>query len=104
MNYQIFSFYIISLVVFDDSSQIILRPKIIEKSKQLILETIDKIQVKDKTNIAKGISDAYKIMLKRETKNQITGVLLLTDGKDNCLFEDHSAVDGFFDFWDQTEF
>ena len=92
----------ISLVVFDDGSQIILRPKIIEKSKQLILDAIDNIQVKDKTNIAKGISDAYKIMLNRKTRNQVTGVLLLSDGKDNCLFEDHSAVDGFFDFWESN--
>lgn len=90
----------ISLVVFDDRSQVILSPKIIGKSKQIILDTIDKIQVRDMTNIAKGISDAYKVMLKRKTRNQITGVQLLSDGKDNCLFEKHSTVDEFFDCWE----
>ena len=39
-------------------------------------------------------------MLKRQTKNQITGILLLSDGKDNCLFEDHGVINDFFDFWE----
>ena len=74
----------IALIVFDDRSQICLSPKLIGKSKQLILDTIDKICVRDMTNIAKGISNAYKVMMKRKTRNQVTGVLLLSDGKDNC--------------------
>lgn len=90
----------ISLIVFDDRSQIILSPKLIGKSKQIILDTIDKIVVREETNIAKGIADAYKVMLKRITKNQITGIILLGDGKDNCLFSDKSNIDEFFDNWD----
>jgi Mg-chelatase subunit ChlD len=90
----------ISLIVFDDRSQIIMSPKLIGKSKQIILDTIDKIVVREETNIAKGIADAYKVMLKRKTKNQITGIILLGDGKDNCLFSDKSNIDEFFDNWD----
>ena len=90
----------ISLVVFDDRAELILAPKLIGKSREQILAIVDNIKSRGSTNIGAGIKVAFEEMLKRKSKNQVTGVLLLSDGQDNCFFNRESNITKFYEAWD----
>ena len=42
------------------------------------------------TNVRAGIESVFEAMINRKTKNQVTGVILLSDGIDNHGFENNS--------------
>lgn len=87
----------ISIVTFDSCSELILAPKQIGKSRQAIEDAINSIQAGTATNIKSGLEKAFNTMLARKSKNQVTGVLLLTDGVDNKYFRSGGkTVDDFF--------
>ena len=90
----------ISLIQFGSESEILLAPKLIGKNRKLIEETIDSIKVQGKTHIAAGLENAFELMTKRKSRNDITGVLLLSDGEDNSYFKnDTSKVTIFQQAW-----
>jgi len=87
----------ISITTFDSESQIVLKPKIIGKSREQIEYAINSIKAGSATNIQSGLERTFKCMHERESKNQVTGVLLLSDGQDNKYFRKGGAiVDKFF--------
>lgn len=91
----------ISLVIFDDHAQQILPLKFVGDSRATIETTIAGIQTAGCTNIQGGLEEAFKGILNRKTKNQVTGILLLTDGMDNTHFHSEIAnVDRFFNQWE----
>jgi len=91
----------ISIILFDNSSDLILRPKKVGSSRAQIEEAIEFIQVRGATNISSGLETAFKTMIERQTRNQITGVLLLSDGQDNQYFRKGGPiVDKFFKKWE----
>jgi len=90
----------ISIILFDDKSELILSPKMIGKSRKIIEETINSIQDRGTTNIKAGLETCFNAVINRKTRNQVTGVLLLSDGQDNCHFNhDKTKVDSFFENW-----
>jgi len=90
----------ISIILFDDRSELILSPKMIGKSRKIIEQTIDSIQDSGTTNIKAGLETCFDTIVKRKTRNQVTGVLLLSDGQDNQYFQhDKRKVDDFFEKW-----
>jgi len=92
----------ISIILFDTVSDLILRPKKVGSSRAQIEEAIDFIKDRNATNIAAGLETAFNSMIERKTKNQITGVLLLSDGQDNQYFRRGGlVVDQFFAKWDE---
>merc|ERR1712014_330840 len=92
----------ISIILFDTVSDLILRPKKVGSSRAQIEEAIDFIRDRNATNIAGGLETAFNSMIERKTKNQITGVLLLSDGQDNQYFRRGGVVvDQFFAKWDE---
>jgi len=90
----------ISITCFDSYSQLVLAPKCIGKSKKLIQDAIDWICDQGTTNIRSGLETAFTAMIGRKTKNQVAGVMLLTDGLDNAgLNGAGPQVDQFFASW-----
>jgi Mg-chelatase subunit ChlD len=90
----------ISIIIFDDKAETLLAPKLVGKSRALIEQAIDSIQDRGSTDIRSGLRRAFEEMLKRKSKNQVTGVLLLSDGQDNQFFRKGGAiVDTFFEEW-----
>lgn len=90
----------ISIIVFDDRSELILAPKLIGNNRELILTTINKMSTRGSTNIRAGLDTAFKAMNDRQTKNEVTGVFLLSDGNDNCWF--HRDLKKVEEFYEET--
>merc|ERR1711988_1668059 len=75
-------------------------PKLIGKSRKDIEVAIDSINSGGATNIAGGLESAFKAMIERKSKNQVTGIMLLSDGVDNRQFHGAGpAVTSFFNTW-----
>merc|ERR1712232_1234314 len=92
----------ITIILFDTVSDLILRPKKVGSSRAQIEEAIDFIKDRNATNISAGLETAFSSIIERQTKNQMTGVLLLSDGQDNQYFRKGGAiVDQFFAKWDE---
>jgi len=92
----------ISIILFDTTSDLILRPKKVGSSRAQIEEAIDSITDRNATNIRAGLETAFRSMIERQTRNQITGVLLLSDGQDNQNFRKGGViVDEFFTLWQE---
>lgn len=90
----------ISIIIFDNNAETLLAPKLVGKSRDLIEQAINSIQDRGSTDIRSGLVSAFEGMLKRKSKNQVTGVLLLSDGQDNQYFRKGGAiVDAFFEQW-----
>jgi len=90
----------ISIILFDNRADTLLAPKLIGKSRDLIDQAINSIQDRGSTDIRSGLQSAFEGMLNRKSKNQVTGVLLLSDGQDNQYFKKGGAiVDAFFETW-----
>ena len=92
----------ISITLFSTDSELILAPKLIGENKKLILKTIKGIETGGATNIADGIETAFKAMLDRKSRNQVTGVLQLSDGNDNRRFSksNYYGIESFFEEWE----
>merc|ERR1712170_158645 len=91
----------ISITLFDHRSELILAPKMIGKSRKIIEDTINSIYHDGTTNIKGGLDTCFNSVIQRKTRNQVTGVLLLSDGQDNQYFNnDHSF--GYGDDHDET--
>jgi len=92
----------ISIVTFDDYSRLVLAPKLVRDSRETILEAIDSLHVKGATNISEGLTDTFKTMLARKSQNQVTGIILLSDGQDNKYFNQGGAVvEKYFKEWSE---
>jgi len=66
----------ISIILFDSNSELILEPKMVGKSRKIIEQAIDSIQDQGATNIKDGLKTCFETIIKRKTRNQVTGVLL----------------------------
>lgn len=74
----------IAIVLFDDYSREYMNFKVINKeNKEKIKEVIDSIQDEGCTNITAGVHSAQDMLGKRETKNHVSTVFLLSDGAHN---------------------
>ena len=47
------------------------------------MKIIEEISIGDTTNIQSGLENALSILNNRTSKNQVSSVFLLSDGKDN---------------------
>lgn len=86
----------ISITLFDSRATVLLAPKLIGPSKKMIQDAIDSIQDRGATSIRAGLEHAFNAIINRGTKNQVTGVMLLTDGLDNSGTFDGPAVENYF--------
>lgn len=90
----------ISFVTFDTHSEYLMAPKLIGESREQIDAAINYLHVQGSTNIGKGIETTFKAMVDRKSKNQVTGILLLSDGHDNQWWRKGGpVVDKFFEEW-----
>lgn len=89
----------ISISLFDNTGVLLLAPKMIGPSKKIIQDAINSIQDRGATNIRSGLELAFDAIINRETRNQVTGVMLLTDGLDNSGTLDPLTVENFFNSW-----
>lgn len=73
----------VSVVIFDDKA-LRLTPlvRLTETNRQLLSQTIDKIEPDGGTNIHLGLEFALEILRRRRSKNAISSILLLSDGLD----------------------
>jgi len=92
----------ISIVAFDDKSELVLAPKLIKNSRENIESAIKSLHVCGSTNISAGLTTTFNTMLNRKSKNQVTGIILLSDGQDNQYFNKGGAiVDNYFKEWSE---
>ena len=74
----------ICLITFDNTAKRLSRLiRMTEKGKNDALKIIKGLQANGGTHIASGIDMALHVIKDRRTKNQVTGVFLLSDGQDN---------------------
>jgi len=90
----------ISFITFDDNAELLMAPKLVGESRKMIDAAIKSLHVRGSTNIGMGIETTFKTMIDRKSKNQVTGILLLSDGIDNMWWHQGGAVvDKFFEQW-----
>ncbi|CAG9319237.1 unnamed protein product [Blepharisma stoltei] len=79
----------VSIVIFSDSSSKIIKLTAINETGKIEVEkAIRSMQVIGGTNIVSGLQKGFDVAINRRIVNQVTSVLLLTDGCDN----DYNAV------------
>lgn len=88
-----------AIVFFTDYAQVLMAPKLVGKNQEMIKATIQNMKTLSSTNISAGLERCFQLILDRKTKNEVTGVFLLSDGQDNCYFQDHSKINVFYDKW-----
>jgi len=92
----------ISFITFHSVSKYIMAPKKVGQSRSLIESVIQSLSVAESTNIRAGIYTAFKAILDRKSKNQVTGIILLSDGMDNQYFhKGGERVNNFFAEWSE---
>lgn len=76
----------LSLIGFNTFSEILtkLTPMTVEAKQKFKNVVLEKIEVRNDTNINLGLKDAYDVMLNRKEINDVTAVFLLSDGQDTC--------------------
>ena len=76
----------ITLISFDNQAkQLVRSKKVNDKNKPAIQNQIDNIYRGGGTRVKKGIDECLEEIRQRKTKNQATGILLLSDGSDQEL-------------------
>jgi len=75
-------------------------PKLVGKNKELILQAIDTLTDTNSTNIKAGLDKAYETIMNLKSRNQVTGIFLLTDGQDNHqIYNSKPTCDKIFSEW-----
>ncbi|KAL4472626.1 hypothetical protein ABPG74_018575 [Tetrahymena malaccensis] len=65
--------------------------RVTDENRQTLLNLIDQIQAGGGTNISEGINHALKAIQCRKFKNNVTSILLLSDGQDSRAYEGAKA-------------
>lgn len=61
------------------------------------MKIIEEISIGDTTNIQSGLENALSILNNRTSKNQVSSVFLLSDGKDNQAKKAKDNIKVMFD-------
>ena len=75
----------IAIVLFDSVAELYMNFKVINEENAFnIKKGIDSIQSRGSTNITAGVHMAQVLLGKRETKNSVSSIFVLSDGEHNC--------------------
>ena len=74
----------LAIVLFDSAAELYLNFKLVnEKTKDKIIDCIDRLQPKGGTNIQKAVQKTQEALAQRKTKNSFCSVIFLSDGQHN---------------------
>lgn len=76
----------LALVAFDNVSEILtsLTPMTAENRDKFKKVVVTRIKSRGDTNIDKGLTDGFELLLNRREVNDVTAMFLLSDGQDTC--------------------
>lgn len=75
----------IAIILFDSVAELFMNFKVINEENIHFIKTgIDKIEARGSTNITAGVHMAQVLLGRRETKNSVSSIFVLSDGDHNC--------------------